>query len=422
MELLDKQKRSSILLVILSVALTLRVCAALYLGNTVSGLSGAFDEITYSMLGHRFATGYGMTFPADWYPWIAADSPQSYFSYTFSLFIAGIYSLFGYYPLIARLIMALLSTAVVYMTYLLGKRLFQEQIALLAAGIAALYAYLIFYGVALVTETPFTLALMVAIYVTIRIRTREWNGLKAWVLLGAVLAIAVLARIAIIFFVPILLIWLYWAVRKHTQLALVAVPLIMIGIAMLPLTVRNYQLWGQFALSEAQFGHVFWNGNHPGHMGNFHPFKVFPIPSEVLALDNDVLITNQLLEMAIQNIRNDPSNFVRLTLTRLRELFMFWPTADSSFLSNILRVFSFGLIMPFALYGLFANLRRFGDLAPIYLFGLIHVGIYAITWTMVRYRVPLDPFFILFAAHTLHSAYQMLGQRRPARQLDTVQA
>ncbi|MCB0123139.1 MAG: hypothetical protein KDE58_12880, partial [Caldilineaceae bacterium] len=83
------------LLAILAVALLLRIGAALYLGNTVSGLSGANDEITYSMLGHRFATGHGMTFPEPWYPWIAADAPQSYFSYTFSLFIAGIYKLFG---------------------------------------------------------------------------------------------------------------------------------------------------------------------------------------------------------------------------------------------------------------------------------------------------------------------------------------
>lgn len=419
---IEPQQRHRLLLLILGVALLLRVGAAFYLGNTVSGLSGANDEITYSMLGHRFATGHGMTFPEPWYPWIKADAPQSYFSYTFSLFIAGIYALFGYYPLVARLMMALLSTGIVYMIYLLGRRLFSEWIALVAAAIAALYAYLIFYGVALVTETPFTLSLLVALYVAMRIRDGEWRGVKAWSLLGIVLAIAVLSRIAIIFFVPVLLCWLYWSVRKQTNLALVVIPLVMMGLVMLPLTIRNYQLWGEFALSEAQFGHVFWNGNHPDHHGNFHPFRVFPIPDEVLALDNDVLITNRLLEMALDNIVHDPANFVMLTLTRLRELFVFWPTADSTLQSNLLRLFSFGLIVPFTLYGLFVNLRRFGELAPIYLFGVIHVGIYAVTWTMVRYRVPLDPFFILFAAYTLHQIYVMVGQRRPATQLDTVQA
>ncbi|MCB0111380.1 MAG: glycosyltransferase family 39 protein, partial [Caldilineaceae bacterium] len=384
------------LLAILAVALLLRIGAALYLGNTVSGLSGANDEITYSMLGHRFATGHGMTFPEPWYPWIAADAPQSYFSYTFSLFIAGIYKLFGFYPLAARFVMALLSTAIVGMVYLLGRRLFSETVALLAAGIAAVYAYLIFYGAALVTETPFTLALMITLYVAVRIRERELQGIWAWCLLGVILAIAVLSRVAVIFFVPILLLWLYWSLRQEIKLPMLFIPLVMIGLALLPLTIRNYQLWGEFALSEAQFGHVFWNGNHPGHMGNFHPFKVFPIPEDVLTLNNDVLITNSLLRMAVANILADPWNFVMLTITRLRELFIFWPTSASTLQANLLRVLSFGLIVPFALYGIAANLRRFGELAPIYLFFIIHVGVYVVTWTMVRYRVPLDPFFILF--------------------------
>ncbi|MCB0120684.1 MAG: glycosyltransferase family 39 protein, partial [Caldilineaceae bacterium] len=267
---------------------------------------------------------------------------------------------------------------------------------------------------ALVTETPFTLALMITLYVAVRIRERELQGIWAWCLLGVILAIAVLSRVAVIFFVPILLLWLYWSLRQEIKLPMLFIPLVMIGLALLPLTIRNYQLWGEFALSEAQFGHVFWNGNHPGHMGNFHPFKVFPIPEDVLTLNNDVLITNSLLRMAVANILADPWNFVMLTITRLRELFIFWPTSASTLQSNLLRVLSFGLIVPFALYGIAANLRRFGELAPIYLFFIIHVGVYAVTWTMVRYRVPLDPFFILFAAYTLTQFYGTLRGRRPA--------
>lgn len=411
---LAKSKSRAVVFAILALALLLRVGAAFYLGNTASGLSGANDEITYSMLGHRFATGHGMTFPEPWYPWIAADAPQSYFSYTFSIFIAGIYAIFGFSPLIARFVMAVLSTAIVGMVYLLGRRLFDESVALLATAIAAIYAYLIFYGVALVTETPFTLALMVALYVAMRIRARELHGIGAWLLLGAILAVAVLARVAAIFFVPILLVWLYWSLRKEIKPAMLLIPLVMIGLSMLPLTIRNYQLWGEFALSEAQFGHVFWNGNHPDHMGNFHPFKVFPIPEDVLALNNDVLITNTLLRMAVANIVADPWNFVMLTVTRLRELFMFWPSSDSTLTANLLRLLSFGAIVPFTLYGLLANLRRFDELAPIYLFFVVHVGVYAVTWTMVRYRVPMDPFFILFASYTLHQAYTTFSARRPA--------
>lgn len=404
------------LLLILCVALATRMAAAFYLGDTVSGLSGAHDEITYSMLGQRFATGHGMTFPEPWYPWLAADTPQSYFSYTNGLFLAGIYTLFGYHPLAARIIIGLISTVNVWLLFLIGRRLFGTTVALVASAIAAVYAYLIFYGVALVTETPFTLALLIALYLSLRIRAGEMQGVGPWVLLGVALAVAVLLRMAVIFFVPVLLLWLYYAVRKETKLWLAAIPLVVIGLAVLPLTIRNYLLWQQFLVSEAQFGHVFWNGNHPGHHGNFHPFKVFPIPPEVLASKNDVLITNTLLRMGVQNVLNQPWDFVMLTLTRLREFFLFWPTADSSLSANLLRAFSFGLIVPFALFGFFANLRRFAELAPIYLLIVVHTGIYAVTWTMIRYRVPLDPFFILFAAYTLQMVYQQLVQPRTAAQ------
>lgn len=404
------------LLLILLVALVTRMAAAFYLGDTVSGLSGAHDEISYSMLGQRFATGHGMTFPEPWYPWVAADAPQSYYSYTISLFLAGIYALFGYHPLVARVIMGLMSTMSVWLLFLIGRRLFGPTVALVASAIAAVYAYLIFYGVTLVTETPFTLALLIALYLAIRMRAGEVNGVGAWFTLGVVLAVALLLRMAVLFFIPILLLWLYYAVRKETTLWLVAIPLVVIGLAVLPLTIRNYRLWHQFLLLEAQFGHVFWNGNHPGHGGDFHPFYVFPIPPAVLASKNDVLITNTLLRMGIQNVLNQPWDFVMLTLTRLREFFLFWPTADSTLAANLLRVFSFGVIVPFALYGFFANLRRFSDLAPVYLFIVVHTGIYAVTWTMIRYRIPLDPFLILFAAYSLQVAYQQLVQPRALAQ------
>ncbi len=413
MQSVKSRPHQRLLVGLLAIALLLRVAAALYLGDDVSGLSGAHDEISYSMLGQRFAAGHGMTFPEGWYPWIEADAPQSYYSYSISLFLAGIYALFGYHPLAARLIMAVMSTLIVWMVYLVGKRLFNEKVALLATAISAVYAYLIFYGVTLVTETPFTLALLIALYLAIRMRSGEMTGVGSWVLLGIVLAIAVLLRMAVIFFIPILLFWLFFAIRKHTSVIMLAVPLAIIALAVAPLALRNWQLWHQFLLLEAQFGHVFWNGNHPGHLGNFHPFIVFPIPEEVLALKNDVLITNTLLRMGIQNVLAQPGDFVMLTLTRLREFFLFWPTADSTLAANILRVCSFGLILPFTLYGLVVNLRRFQELAPIYLFGLVHTGIYAVTWTMIRYRIPLDPFFILFAAYTLVMIYSRVTQRQP---------
>lgn len=383
-------------------ALLVRVLAAFYLGNTVSGLSGAHDEISYSVLGQRYAEGYGLTFPSDWYPWIKANAPQSYFSATISLCLAAIYSVFGYYPLVARIITALLSTLVVRMIYLLAQHLFNEKVALLSALIAAGYAYLVFYGITLVTETPFILCILTALYLAYQIvQSPSWSK---WGALGLVLAIGVLFRMGVIFFVPILLGWV--ALQQPQKRLVVLLPMALIFLAILPFTLRNYYVWGRFLLLESQFGHVFWNGNHPDHQGNFHPYRVFPIPSDVLASQNDAEITNRLLWMGIRNVLNDPGHFILLTIGRLREFFKFWPTSDSTLLANLLRAFSFGIMWPFVVAGLLLSRKQWRELTPLWLFMLIHTGVHSISWTMIRYRIPLDAVLIPFAASALLAIFE----------------
>jgi len=397
------------LYVIFTLAFIIRLFAALYLGNTVSGLSGAHDEISYSMLGQRFVDGYGLTFPHKWYPWIDAGAPQSYYSATMSLFLAGIYTVFGYHPLVARIVMALLSALIVVLIVILAQHLFTKRAAIVSSIIAGGYAYLIFYGVTLVTETPFIFCILVALYLAYKLI--EFPSTEKWFLLGLVLAIGILFRMAVIFFIPFLLGWILIQQPKQSKMS-VLIPIGMISLAILPFAIRNYKIWGEFLLLEAQFGHVFWNGNHPDSLGNFHPHHVFQIPPEVLKSKNDVIITNTLMKMAIQNIVNDPRLFVSLTITRLREFFTFWPTTDSSTLANVLRVFSFGIMWPFAVAGLWISRGRWKALTPLYIFLIIHTGVYAISWTMIRYRIPMDVILIIFAGVAIDNLYQRLIGRK----------
>jgi len=382
---------------IILLALIVRVLAAVYLGNTVSGLSGAHDEISYSMLGHRLSQGYGLTFPSDWYPWIKADAPQSYYSAAMSIYLGAIYLVFGYIPLIARLITAVLSTLIVVVLYLLARDVFTRNVAIVSAFIAAIYAYLIFYGVTLVTETPFILAILFVLYVSYEIV--DTPALWKWIVLGIGLAVCVLFRMAVVFFIPFLLGWIYF--RHPQRKVFLLIPITIILLSVVPFTIRNYNLWGQFLLLESQLGHVFWNGNHPESFGNFHPFKVFDIPVEVLASQNDAQITNQLLVMGINNVLNDPLLFISLTISRLREFFKFWPTSYSTILANFLRVFSFGIMWPFAAARIWLSKAHWRKLLPLYLFMFIHTSVYAVSWTMIRYRIPLDAILIIFAAFTV---------------------
>lgn len=397
------------LFLILLFAFLLRAGTAVWLGNKMEVLEagGTHDQVSYDMLAYRLAHGYGFTFPQAWYPWVPPDTPTSYYSGTMVLHLALIYQLFGYNPLIPRLLYALLGTLIVFLIYRLGKRLFGERAALCAALLAAVYAYLVLYSATLLTETPFILFLLLAIDQTYALAPKPAIG--GFVLLGVGLAGAVLFRMAVLPYVVVLLFWLLWKRRRQRLTAgqrqpfplwQILIPVAILVAAVLPWTVRNYGLYGRFMLLESQFGHVFWNGNHPDRPADWGEVGwVAPLPADLTGL-NEADLTYELLARGQQELLSNPVRFLRLTLGRARVFFMFWPSASSSLMSNLGRVLSFGICLPFMLAGLVLSRRRWRELLPLYLFLVIHLGVYLSSWVMIRYRVPADAVLLLFAGLT----------------------
>jgi hypothetical protein len=97
---------------------------------------------------------------------------------------------------------------------------------------------------------------------------------------------------------------------------------------------------------------------------------------------------------------------------------MFWPSKDSGLISNLSRVGGFGLFLPFMIYGL---VRAFIPKPPsskmtlsspgflLILFGLVYAAIHILTWTLIRYRLPIDAVMLIFAALAFFDIAQRLG-------------
>jgi hypothetical protein len=122
----------------------------------------------------------------------------------------------------------------------------------------------------------------------------------------------------------------------------------------------------------------------------------------------------ELLRQGMAFVRENPRRYLLLSLSRAKEYFKFWPSAESSFPSNLVRVLSFGLFLPFMALGLavtsaaflhkqtrpMMDFRRFpgnGHLL-LCLFISTYTVIHLLTWTLIRYRLPLDSVLILYAA------------------------
>jgi hypothetical protein len=92
-------------------------------------------------------------------------------------------------------------------------------------------------------------------------------------------------------------------------------------------------------------------------------------------------------------VLDEPGRYLLLSLSRVEDYFRFWPTADSGLLYNVGRVLSFGLYLPFMLYGLVLAARdprlAFAN-SLLFLFMAFYSLLHVLTWAMIRYRLPVD--------------------------------
>ncbi len=421
------------LAVILAISVFARVGSSLYQGAGIEPLPGVTDQISYHELAIRVATGHGFTFGQDWWPATKANEPTAHWSFLYVLMLAGIYSLFGPSVLVARLLQAVVAGALhPWLTWRIANRLFGPRAGVFAAASSAVYGYFVYYGGALLTEPLYMVGFLWVLDRLTAIahdrREGRRTGLGAWVLLGVSLAVTTLLRQVFLLVVPAMLLWLAWEVWRpgakgaapRLQLpALIGRGVIVVAIviaAVLPWTMRNQRVFGHFVLLNTNAGFVLYWGNHPVHGTNFIPIMstgevnyMTLIPPALFRL-NEAALDRELLRRGLGFIVADPGRFARLSASRAREYFKFWPSSDSGAVSNAIRVLSFGVLLPLILGGLFVTARWAGEgdkevwtsgaallLGVAAIYALVHL----LTWTLVRYRLPVDAVLVPFAGVAL---------------------
>ncbi len=431
--MLLKRIKTQPLAFILFVSVGLRLGVAFLMGNQVVELPGIFDQISYHNLALRVVGGHGFTFGEMWWPITRAGEPTAHWSFPYTLYLAGVYALFGVYPLAGRIFQAII-VGIFHplITYRLGEKLFGRNIGLIAAAIVSIYIYYVYYGAALMTEPFYITAILFSLYFTVQLAesSDRKQDFKLALALGISLGLTVTLRQVFLLFLPFLFLWL-WAVRfKRTRrlpLLSSALSFALLFSFILPITAFNYARFHRFVLLNTNSGYAFFWGNHPVYGTKFIPILSTPeyqalIPEEVRHLD-EAALDSELLKRGIQFVVQDPKRYFLLSLSRIPPYFMFWYSSESTTLSNISRMGSFGLFLPFMLYGLVLSVRRkpFGALALspqglLILFALVYSGVHILTWTLIRYRLPVDAVLIPFAALALHDLARRLSVKFPVVQ------
>ena len=429
------------LIVIILVSVVLRLAAALYMGNHVTDLPGTYDQISYDSLARRVITGYGFSFDQAWWPATAANTPTSHWSFLYTIYLAIVYDVFGFTPLAARIIQAILAGILMpLLLFRLGNRAFGAVIGLVAAGISAIYIYFFYYSASLMTETFFILGILWSLDIAIGIRDTNNPRLIQWVLLGIAMTITTLLRQT---FLPIILLigaWLWYAASGFRMKIVkgFSLSLLIVLLGIVPWTIRNYLNFHQFVLLNTNAGYAFYWANHP-IFGTRFTNELPPgvtwsslLPQELIGMD-EASLEKALLSRAIQTIKNDPGRYILLSISRIKEQFWFWPSPRSTLLSNVSRTGSFGLFLPFMCYGVCLVLFRpkkfifYKEISmdgrtslsawlksPIALwlfFFCLYTIIHLASWAAVRYRLPTDAVMIIFAAVGVVELFELLRSK-----------
>jgi 4-amino-4-deoxy-L-arabinose transferase-like glycosyltransferase len=240
------------LLAILALSLAVRLLLVWAAAATPTQI---VDEQHYATLAANLVAGHGLA----WGP----DEPTSIRPPLYPAFVAALWSLTGPGNLLvvrlAQIPLALLSVVVLY---LIGRRLFDTRTALLAAAGLAFYPSLLFSGVLVLTETLFTLLLLLTILGAVTLFERP--TLPAALMTGAALAAAALTRSVmwpfILLMVPLALAAI--PARPARRVALAGVLVVGYLAVIAPWAVRNTRLQETFTVVDTMGGLNLMMGNY----------------------------------------------------------------------------------------------------------------------------------------------------------------
>jgi 4-amino-4-deoxy-L-arabinose transferase-like glycosyltransferase len=383
-------------LIIFLVALALRLVYALPQPAT----HWDEDEIVYLTIARNLVEGDGLILT----PYRKAAFPPLYPLFLAGLLRTGI-SIFPAARVIQSILGAvscLLLMGITRMVFSIEKKTGTIDVGIIAAGFMAIYPVLIFYCVRLMTETIFILLIQMSIFSLLKsLRSFHRFG---WLGFGGVMmGLGVLCRPTLLPFSVLVFVWLFIAPIDNKQIikrvSFFFVPFILV---ILLWTVRNYRVLGEVVPVTSSGGANLYLANNISSTGGTTGYREL-MKAGVFHLgeDEDEIEYNRYYRnKAFSFIENNPGEFIRLAFKRL----LWFYHLDYHYRGNIVLVILLHLILVLAVIGAWISRCHWRK--------TILLGMVIFNFTVVhmiflpegRYRLPLVPFLLVFAAIPIFQA------------------
>ena len=353
-------------------------------------------------------------------------------------FLASVYTLFGEAPMTVRLVQAVLGSLACAFLALAAWRLFSKPAGIAAGLMLAFYAPAIFFDGLIQKSVLDAFLLCLALTLLSRLLVVDPARRRSWLWVGLTLGCLTLSRENAVVFAAAIVAWLLWSQRHLAAERLVLAGWLLAGLAivLLPVAARNKLVSGEFHLTTSQFGPNFYIGNNETASGIYQPLRFGhgdPRYERQDATELAELATGRTLTpaevsrywtgRAFEYIRTQPRDWLELMG---RKVMLAWNASEvadtedqlsyadwSTVLRMTGRFWHFGILAPLAVFGIWVTWPRRAELGLLYLMPAAYVLALVAFAVMARYRYPLVPFLILFAAAGVAHA----GRQAPPRRL-----
>jgi 4-amino-4-deoxy-L-arabinose transferase-like glycosyltransferase len=391
-----------LLIGILLCGLILRMCAVMWFDPPAFS-----DDKDYKEIARNVAEGKGYLFEG---------KPTAYRTPGYPLFIAGMYTLFGYSEYPVRILQVFLDLGSCFLLFLLGKKFFSERVGLLATGILALFPAQILYACQFMTETSFTFLLLLIVWLVASDESTRTT--QHTIVIGVFIGLAILIR-STAALLPLIILLVQWKLGYSLRKNLLGLGFITTTalIVISPWLVHNYATFHRISIT-SNTGVNFWIGNHSGAGGSYS----FPKNDNPLeGIGDDYERSDLGMKLGKEFITAHPGEYSMLLAKKFAHfwsadywlMMTFHPFPDAKDYPNAATLFSkmnpwllWSIHLPFILillagtFGLVCYAARENKiifiLRSVILYWLaVHLAFYA----GARYRFPIVPFFILAAAY-----------------------
>ena len=412
---------SRALLAVLVVALLARVAVIV----ATPDFRPIFDAADFHRHAHSIASGHGYPSSQLGVPGPTAFRPPGY-----PVFLAGVQKLGGGWEA-ERVAGALLGVVTVLLIYLIALRVWGARVALVAAGLAAVFPLLVVRNASLLSEVlfiPLALASVLALLVF-----RDDRRLRWAVASGVLCGLAVLTRTNCLLLVVALAAGAWVGRPRLSRAALTAPAVVLLATALTlsPWVIRNAVVFDRFVGLGTGAGYgLSGTYNAESRARSEHPGE--PFAPNVLRTYRDLLsrrdlneaeLTARFGDRARDYIRDHPLYVAQTTAWNVLRLLDVERRGEyeRTFVAQELQALGVGgivspvvllgslyVVLLLALVGAVAEVRSRGPRAPAFLWAspllalLPALAIYGLP----RYRAPADPFLIMLAALGILAAWQ----------------